>query len=351
MRARRGAGVVARGALLLALALLCGLALAPRGLAQQGPVVLGAGCTVSDLPRAIEFYTQVLDFRLLGVEEQAGESLERLSGVFAARTLTARLALGEESFELTQFLAPEGRPIPIDSRSQDRWFQHVAIVVADMPRAYARLREHGVRHASSGPQRLPDSNPAAGGIEAFYFKDPDGHVLELIAFPPGKGEPRWQDPSARGEALFLGIDHTAIVVADSAASLAFWRDALGLHVAGTSENFGPEQERLNGVFGAHLLITGLRGAAGPGVEFLQYLSPSDGRPYPADARAPDLLHWETRVQVDALDELALALRARRAGLVSTDVAETPEGRRALVVRDPDGHAVRLVERAAAPSDN
>jgi len=37
-----------------------------------------------------------------------------------------RLRLGEEQIELLQFLAPGGRPIPLDSRSNDRWFQHVA---------------------------------------------------------------------------------------------------------------------------------------------------------------------------------------------------------------------------------
>src|SRR5258705_2161747 len=104
-----------------------------------------------------------------------------------------------------------------------------------MAKAYARLREHNVRQAWSGPQKLPDWNPNAGGIEAFYFKDPDGHPLEVTHFPPGKGDPRWQRPT---DAVFLGIDHTAIVVADTDASLRFYRDVLGLRVAGESENYG-----------------------------------------------------------------------------------------------------------------
>src|SRR2546430_12033448 len=45
-------------------------------------------------------------------------------------------------------------------------------------RSYKRLRENKVEHASSGPQRLPDWNRNAGGIQAFYFRDPDGHFLE-----------------------------------------------------------------------------------------------------------------------------------------------------------------------------
>jgi catechol 2,3-dioxygenase-like lactoylglutathione lyase family enzyme len=209
-----------------------------------------------------------------------------------------------------------------------------------MQRAYRRLRDHKVQHASSGPQRLPDWNKNAGGIEAFYFRDPDGHHLEILAFPPGKGDPRWRRTGGR---LFLGIDHTAIVVADTDASLRFYRDTLGHRVAGESENYGLEQEHLNHVFGARLRITALRAAAGPGIEFLEYLAPRDGRPFPTDARANDLAHWQTRLTARSLDSLAAA----RLTLVSPGAITLPDRalgfRKGMLVRDPDGHAVQLVE--------
>ena len=85
-----------------------------------------------------------------------------------------------------------------------------------MDAAYARLRQQQGRARLAGPQRLPDWNPNAGGIRAFYFRDPDGHPLEILQFPPDKGDAKWHAPSRR---LFLGIDHTAIVVADTEASL------------------------------------------------------------------------------------------------------------------------------------
>src|SRR5262249_10167308 len=151
-------------------------------------------------------------FREVGRAELVGDGVEHLEGVFGARVRLARLRLGDEELQLEQFVAPPGRPFPADTRGNDHWFQHVAIVVRDMGAAYARLRQRGVASASTGPQRLPDWNPSAGGIEAFYFHDPDGHFLELIHFPPGKGDPRWQRP---GTDLFQGIDHTAITVADT----------------------------------------------------------------------------------------------------------------------------------------
>ena len=323
------------------------VARAPRASAPPAaPLVQAVGCvglTVSDLDRSVAFYTEVLAFRRVHEREVAGEPWEQLAGVFGLRTRSARLELGAECLDVTEYLAPVGRPPPADARSNDRWFQHVAIVVADMDRAYARLREARVEHASSGPQRLPDWNPNAGGIRAFYFKDPDRHVLEVIQFPAGKGDPRWQRP-APGR-LFLGIDHTAIVVADTEASLRFYRDGLGLRVAGASENWGTEQEHLNAVFGARLRITALRAAAGPGVELLEYLSPRDGRPYPADARSNDLIHWHTTLSVPDVETAARALRAAGSAFVSPGPVELPDGHlgftRALLARDPDGHALQL----------
>src|SRR5262249_10481450 len=92
------------------------------------------------------------------------------------------MRLGDERIEVMEFLTPRGRPIPTDSRSQDRWFQHVAIIVSDMDRAYARRQAVGVVHVSPSPQRLPDWNPNAGGIRAFYFKDPDGTCWRSSGF-------------------------------------------------------------------------------------------------------------------------------------------------------------------------
>jgi catechol 2,3-dioxygenase-like lactoylglutathione lyase family enzyme len=317
----------------------------PAGAAQAVAMV---GFTVGDMDRSIAFYTSVLDFQKVSDDEVAGSAYEQLEGVFGVRMRVVRLRLGDELLQLTEYLAPRGRPAPADSRSNDRWFQHVAIVVGDMDSAYARLRKHKVRHASTGPQLLPASIPDAAGIRAFYFRDPDDHPLEILQFPPDKGDPKWQAPSDR---LFWGIDHTAIVVGDTRASLAFYRDLLGFEEVGHSFNFGTEQEHLNNVQGARLRITSLRAPAGPGVEFLEYLSPRDGRPYPTDARANDLVHWETTVRVPDLRAAAAAVRRGRFRLVSPGPVELPDTvlgfRRGVMVRDPDGHAVQLVEHLGA----
>ena len=322
---------------LVVVAVLLPAATRAGGVGEVGCV----GNTVADLDRARAFYVKVLGFRAESEREESGPDLERRTGVFAARTRTARLALGAECLELTEYLAQKGRPVPVDARSNDRDFQHIAIVVSDMDRAYARLRQARVEHASSGPQELPAWNPNAGGIKAFYFRDPDRHVLEVIWFPPGKGAARWH-PAGTDVPLTLGIDHTAVVVTDTDASLAFYRDRLGLAETGHSENYGPEQERLNGVFGARLRITQVRAPKGPGIELLEYLAPRDGRPYPSDERGSDVFHWQVRLVTPDAPAMVGALRSAHAAFVTLPGAAAPSSTLfPLRVRDPDGHVLQL----------
>ena len=145
--------------------------------------VESVGMTVADMDRSIEFFSKVLSFEKVADVEVWGSDYERLQGVFGLRMRVVRMRLGDEFIELTEYLAPKGRPIPVDTRSYDRWFQHIAIIVNDMDRAYQWLRGHKVAHASTGPQTLPAWNKNAAGIKAFYFKDPDGHYLEILQFP------------------------------------------------------------------------------------------------------------------------------------------------------------------------
>jgi catechol 2,3-dioxygenase-like lactoylglutathione lyase family enzyme len=331
---------------IVALAIILGFAPASARRAADAALPVSAvgaiGFTVGDMDRAVAFYTGVLSFVKVSETELSGRPYELLTGVFGARSRVVRLRLGSEEIELTEFLAPKGRPMPSDVRANDRVFQHVAIVVSDLAKAYDLLRKAGVEQASTGPQWLPDWNPNAGGIAAFYFRDPDRHFLEVISFPRGKGSPRWQETVGP---LYLGIDHTAIVVGNTDASLRFYRDSLGFAVVGESENYDVEQEHLNNVFGARLRITALRAAEGPGVELLEYLAPRDGRAAPADLRANDIAHWQTTLIAASLEQLMPLARTHQISLVSpgpvTGVQGVPYAAGALT-RDPDGHGLRIV---------
>lgn len=264
--------------------------------------------TVSDLPRALAFYTGVLQFQVMSQEEEAGR-------------ITACLRLGEETLLLRDY-AEDGRRIPETLPSNDRSFQHIAIVVADIDAAYQHLLRHDTRIVSAGIQRLPDWNFDAAGIRALYFRDPDGHFLELIHFPTNKGEPRWHRPS---DQLFRGIDHTAIVVSDLQRSVRYYRDVLGLAITGESFNYGAEQESLTRVAGSRVRITSFRGAKGPGIELLHYEAPGTVRVLSDDVVPEDLSAWRIDIHT-----------GRPA---TTREAADPDGH-ALLVRQRPGNAAR-----------
>jgi catechol 2,3-dioxygenase-like lactoylglutathione lyase family enzyme len=289
--------------------------------------------TVNDLSREVQFFTNALPFQFISESRTARGAADDLLALQNTELRTAELQLGAERIRLTQPMGNKGRPVPQDSRSFDHWFQHIAIVVSDMDRAYERLRTHKVKHVSTAPQTLPEWNKDAGGIKAFYFRDPEDHVLEIIWFPPGKGDPKWQTPTTN---LFLGIDHTAIVVSDTDESLAFYTSALGMAVVGGAENYGTEQEHLNQVFGARLRITALRAEFGPGIELLEYITPPGGRPRPHDTKANDLIFWRTHVVADGFSFLGNGKGGMHARPVSNSGASG-----SFIVIDPDGHALQI----------
>jgi len=335
------------GWLIIGIAIFVAL-LSGKAFPQAVQKIESVGFTVSEMDKAIDFYTRVLPFEKVSDKEVWGADFEHLSGIFGARVRIVRLKLGNETLELTEYLNSNSRPIPIDSRSNDKWFQHIAIIVSDMDKAFEVLRKNKVRFASTAPQTLPQTIPNAAGIKAFYFKDFDNHVLEILSFPADKGAKKWHDLAKSGK-LFLGIDHTAIVIGDTDAGLRFYRDILGLSVAGESINFGTEQEHLNNVFGARLHITGLRTKEdGVAVEFLEYTAPRDGKPFPSDTRSSDLWHWQTSFETNQINPLSEILLKNKFDFISSGVI-SPNGnnfdyKKALLVRDTDGHAVRVIEK-------
>ena len=173
----------------------------------------------------------------------------------------------------------------------------LCVMLVDAPPVASAVRNPDLRRALIG---------VAMGLTAI--------ALIYSPCPPGRANPRWQER----ERLFLGINHTAIAASDTERSLAFSRDRLRLRIVGQSENWGQEQERLSGVPGVHARITTLRTANGPGIELLHYLASRDGHPTPPDTSPDDL--WA--------EEIVL----RGSG----------PPRDGPILRDPNGHAVRLV---------
>ena len=302
------------------------------------------GMTVANLEQSVKFYTEVLSFQKITETEVWGEDWEKLQGVFGLRMQVVQMQLGDEIISLMQYLTPEGRPIPIDSRSNDRTFQHVAIVVSDMDKAYEQIRKHKVRHSSTSPRQLPEWNKKLGGVKAFYFKDPDGHNLELIQFPPDKADQKWLQTTDK---LFMGIDHSAVVVKDAEASFPLYRDRLNLELMLQAQNYGTEYEHISCIFGARVQVNSMKPDSGIGFELLEYITPTTGRDMPIDSQANDLWHYQTVIAVSDLETMAKQLRSAPCSFISPGIIEMSANelgyKKALSIRDLDGHVLHLIE--------
>lgn len=176
------------------------------------------------------------------------------------------LRLGAQRLDLDSF-EMRGRPYPRDTTAADLCFQHLALVTDDAAAAWRHVASLGAPPISSGgPVMLP---PATGVAAAMKFRDPEGHPLELLQFPPrSAGARRWP-----GMGL-LGIDHSAISVADADASRHFY-EALGLRVHGPTLNEGPTQAALDGLPGVEVdVVPMLPAASTPHLELLGYRTPA-----------------------------------------------------------------------------
>lgn len=222
--------------------------------------ILAFRLVTADLDRAVRFYAQLgftpgertsihpADMALLGLQG---------SGIRQAVTL------GPSRIDLEAFDVP-GQPYPADADAASLLFQHLALVTDDVADAWGRAERAGATPISRGaPATLPRS---AGGVTAVKFRDPDGHPLELLQFPDAAAH-GW-----RGSGL-LGIDHSAIAVADIAESLRFY-GAQGLTEGAPSVNRGPAQDVLDGLTGVEVDVVPLSpGTTPPHLELLGYRHP------------------------------------------------------------------------------
>jgi catechol 2,3-dioxygenase-like lactoylglutathione lyase family enzyme len=254
--------------------------------------------TSADAAPLARFY-QALGFTVAASERIDDAEMRILGLEGGGRRIVLRL--GEQQLDLESFELA-GRTYPIDATAADLCFQHLALVTDDAAAAWKQATAWGAVPISiHGPVRLP---PATGVAAAVKFRDPEGHPLELLQFPPQSAH-RWP-----GTGL-LGIDHSAISVADVAASRRFY-EALGLTVRGPTLNSGPAQDALDGIPDVEVdVVPMLPQRDTPHLELLAYREPS-GRP-------------AHRLQVNDVAATRIVWAADRDELI----------------RDPDGHLHQL----------
>jgi hypothetical protein len=176
---------------------------------------------------------------------------------------------------------------------------------------------------------------ASGGVTAFKFRDPEGHPLELLAFPSNAVPEIWGKSRANG---CLGIDHSAIAVASTSRSSGFYL-RLGLQRSGGSRNTGPAQDKLDNVKDAVVEVTALTPPdATPHVELLCYqrtLNRNERLPGINGTAATQLI-----LAVENAGALHTLCAQNAAALYSGPIAFA-DGMARAMMRDPGGLLLRL----------
>lgn len=139
------------------------------------------GITVSDLDRSVAFYHDLLGLRFVVPPTPwfEGDHLARGLGVkppVALRVALFEVGDGATWFEILQYRTPPSTTRQALPQS-DIGAAHVAFHVDDIATTYAELRSKGVPF-NSEPNTV-DDGPLAGW-RWVYFKDPDGHTMELV---------------------------------------------------------------------------------------------------------------------------------------------------------------------------
>jgi glyoxylase I family protein len=129
---------------------------APGGPDSEGLHVHGVRYQVTDVSRAVAFYTSQLDFTLKHQHLPA----------------FATISLGEFDLLLSGPQASGSRPMPDGRHQEPGGWNRVVLQVADLPGQIEKLRTSGVRFRNT-----MEAGPAGKQIQ---LEDPDGNPIELF---------------------------------------------------------------------------------------------------------------------------------------------------------------------------
>ncbi len=139
------------------------------------------GLTVSDLDRSVGFYRDVLGLQYQGEILMEGKETEAM---FQRENCKARVAylngstqLNMPPVELIQFLEDETNRKRMDLFTTS--LSELCFYTEDADAIYQKLMEQGVECFST-PQEFDFRQAGFGRSKAFYFRDPDGIILEIM---------------------------------------------------------------------------------------------------------------------------------------------------------------------------
>lgn len=128
------------------------------------------GVTVSDLDRAVDFYTEVLGLDLLARFAVDGEAFATGVGVDGASAEFAHLDAGGSRVELVSY-DPEGTRVDVSTVNRPGAV-HLGLTSDDVEAFYESLPDDV--ETQSPPQRT------SSGTKICFLRDPEGNLVEVL---------------------------------------------------------------------------------------------------------------------------------------------------------------------------
>ncbi len=134
-----------------------------------------AAFTVSDMERSVAFYRDILGMKVLWDSVEAGLAYkgpvcDSITGCPGTEQHLVYLGIGDRVLELVEY-TPAGKPLE-DNKASDVGSAHICLKTDDIAAFYQKLLANNVRI------HCPPQN--RGVLSVFYFRDPDGIILEVI---------------------------------------------------------------------------------------------------------------------------------------------------------------------------
>jgi catechol 2,3-dioxygenase-like lactoylglutathione lyase family enzyme len=132
------------------------------------------GLVVSDLPKALNFWCELMGFVVVSMMEECGPHIDAMMGLKDIRVTTAKLTAPDSNLlELLCFHSHPDNPT-WEGKPYSTGFTHIALTVSNMDEIYQRLQKNGVIFPAE-PQFSPD-----GKVKVIYAKGPENVLIELV---------------------------------------------------------------------------------------------------------------------------------------------------------------------------
>lgn len=314
-----------------------------------GPVILNLLPVMDDLDKAEEFY-----HRLLGLESNIGDPRARLAWYPQApflddmygvkgntRNFFLRVPNSDLTLEMEQFSGATGKRL--NTHVQDPGAVQLIFTVSNIDLLTGWLSKGGAKMLSAGgkPVSVMDEGGAA---RAVLIQDFNGFFVKLVQRDIPKA------PEAIGAApgpYVTGVT-IGITIDDTEKTARFYHDVLGLDVK-TAASFVADVKQMEafGVKGAQYRESAVAfPEKTPQLHFFEFKGVERKPLHPLVADPNSAL---IRIAVRDIDSVVTRVKAAGGQIMNLGGGPVVNGRnKFLVVTDPNGVHLQLLERAAAP---